>query len=92
MNIYHLSVKLNCYPYQQSDTELVLIKQFIDDFRLIMVNDDIIQQTAKIRQQKKIKTPDAIIVATAMIMDMPLVTHNTKDFKGLSVDLIDPML
>jgi predicted nucleic acid-binding protein len=36
-----------------------------------------------LRQQFKIKTPDAIIASTALVYDLSLLSHNNKDFKGL---------
>ncbi len=39
-------------------------------------------KTADIRKQHKIKLPDAIIAATAIIYDLILNTRNTKEFSG----------
>lgn len=44
------------------------------------------------RQRGKVKLGDALVAATALHFDQPLVTHNTRDFRwidGLSV--IDPL-
>ena len=43
-------------------------------------------KTAEIRQQYKIKLPDAIIAATALVYGLVLITRNTKDF-GLVPEL-----
>ena len=58
----------------------------------IHLTDDIIEQTIKIRQNKKIKLGDAIIAATAVVHNLSIYTHNTADFisiQGLTV--IDPI-
>ncbi len=44
-------------------------------------------QTIKNRQQFKIKTPDAIIGATAMIHGFEIVTNNSDDFKKLDLKI-----
>jgi predicted nucleic acid-binding protein len=41
-----------------------------------------------LRQHHKIKTPDAIIAATALVLDFGLVTHNTRDFEKLDLPLL----
>ncbi len=53
----------------------------------IGLTDEIVNQTIQIRKQYKIKLPDAIIAATAMILDLILLSRNTSDFgkiKGLN--------
>lgn len=55
------------------------------------INTDIIIKTIAIRQQYKVKLPDAIIAATALVYDLTLITHNTSDFKNIQgLDIIDP--
>jgi len=43
-----------------------------------------------IRQEKRIKLPDAIIAATAMQYSAILVTRNTNDFKTLALETYNP--
>lgn len=38
----------------------------------------------------KIKLPDAIIAATAMLYDLHLITRNVQDFKHINLNLINP--
>jgi predicted nucleic acid-binding protein len=45
-------------------------------------------RTIKNRQQHKIKTPDAIIGATAQVYGFEVVTNNVDDFKMLDLDVI----
>jgi|SRR6185312_55545 len=67
-----------------------LLNQFIEDPVVIPLNDDIVKITIGIRKKNKIKTPDAIIAATAIILNYPLVTRNTSDFKKLEgLQIID---
>ncbi|GAC1311328.1 MAG: type II toxin-antitoxin system VapC family toxin [Mucilaginibacter sp.] len=70
-----------------------LLNEFIDYSLVIPLNDDIVKTTIEIRKGNKIKTPDAIIAATAMVLDYPLITRNTSDFKKLDgLQIIDPWL
>jgi predicted nucleic acid-binding protein len=54
------------------------------------LSDEIVQCMIDIRQEKRIKLPDAIIAATAMQYSAILVTRNTKDFKTLALDTYNP--
>jgi predicted nucleic acid-binding protein len=49
-------------------------------FEIIPIELDISETAVQIRRSKRIKLPDAIILATAQIHKAILVTRNTKDF------------
>jgi predicted nucleic acid-binding protein len=67
------------------------LNEFIDSSLIIPLNDDVVKTTIAIRKKNKIKTPDAIIAATAIVLDYPLITRNTSDFKKLDgLEIIDP--
>lgn len=69
----------------------VFLNEFIEASLVIPLNDDIVKATIEIRKKNKIKTPDEIIAATAIVLDYPLITRNTSDFKKLSgLKIIDP--
>lgn len=43
------------------------------------------------RQKQKIKLPDAIIAATALVNDFVIISRNTKDFKNIEgLEVINP--
>ena len=69
-----------------------LLNQFIDDSLVVNLDDAVIKTTIEIRKKHKVKTPDAIIAATAMVLDYTLITRNVSDFKKLGVQVIDPWL
>lgn len=58
----------------------------------MLLTDDIADETINLRRDNKIKLPDAIIYATALVEGLSLVTNNISDFKSLNrnVKLIDP--
>lgn len=65
-------------------------KEFLNHFDVITINQEIAQKTVEIRQQFRIKLPDAIIWATAKHLQCQLVTRNTKDFASHEVDVFVP--
>ncbi len=68
----------------QNEDDLNVYKVFILNSTIIGINNDIIQETIKIRKSFRLKLPDAIIAATAIINDLILVSDNDKDFKNIS--------
>jgi predicted nucleic acid-binding protein len=67
------------------------MESFIALANVIEINKHIINQTILIRKAHRIKLPDAIIAATAIIYDLILVSHNTKDFKNIKkLHVVDP--
>ncbi len=68
------------------------LHDFLDLGQQYYVTDKIADQTILIRRAlPKLKTPDAIIAATALVHQHTLVSHNLADFKNISgLKLIDP--
>lgn len=55
------------------------------------LDDEIIERAILLRQQKKMGLGDAIIAATALEYDLPLVTRNEDDFKHIAgLKIINP--
>lgn len=74
-------------PQQQA------IENFIVSSILHPITEDIADRSIIIRKHFNIKTPDAIIAATAMEHNLVLLTHNTKDFaKVTGLQIADPYL
>lgn len=67
------------------------LKKFISLSNKFAFNDEIKSKTIEIKRKTSLKTPDAIIAATALNNDFVLVTRNIKDFKKLSeLNLFNP--
>jgi predicted nucleic acid-binding protein len=67
------------------------IQAFIQVATVYQLDDPVVEQTIILRQQHKIKTPDAVIAATALIYDFTLITRNLFDFKNIpGLNVIDP--
>ena len=55
------------------------------------LNERVIQRAIALRQQKKMSLADAVVAATALAHDLPLVTRNVEDFKHVAgLKLINP--
>ncbi|MFT4152871.1 type II toxin-antitoxin system VapC family toxin [Parafilimonas sp.] len=62
----------------------------LEDCIIIELTQEIKSIAIQMRQQSKIKTPDAIIAATASFLQLPLVTSDKgfKKIKGIEIILI----
>ena len=60
----------------------------IRNTRIFPVNEDVADRAIEIRQGKKIKLPDAVIAATALLNNLTLATRNVDDFKDVEGLLI----
>ena len=56
------------------------MKSFLADFERIPMDDAVSEVAVGIRRQHGIRLPDAIIWASALVVDGLLVTRNTRDF------------
>lgn len=65
------------------------IKELLESFTIIDTNREIAFQCIKNRKERKIKVPDNIIVSTAQVYNLEIVTRNTADFASLDVSLLD---
>ncbi|MEZ4942742.1 MAG: type II toxin-antitoxin system VapC family toxin [Saprospiraceae bacterium] len=65
-------------PQEQAGIEAIL-----NAIQVVHTDMDIVKQVISYRQTRKIKIPDAIILATAKKLDAELVTTNDADFKGI---------
>lgn len=73
-------------PLDKTEYEL-----FFNTIQLYDINNKIIQKSTELRQHKKMSLGDAIILATAIIHDVPLMTRNSKDFDWIdNLTIINP--
>lgn len=72
------------YPYDEIERNK--IEKFLKNrFTWLEVTEAIVFKTGRIRSQKKIKTPDAIIASTALCHNLTLVTRNVNYFEQLPI-------
>lgn len=66
------------------EKDLELLHNFINDALVIELEQPVKLKTADIRKAHKLKLPDAIIAATAIVYDISLLTRNVSDFKNIN--------
>ncbi len=67
------------------------IIEFTDSTNIINLTEDIANQTISLRKKRKIKLPDAIIAATALVYKLTLISRNAKDFDVIDgLEFINP--
>jgi len=71
----------------ETDFEKLTIESLCKHFPVINLNQEIIDKVISIRQKYKIKLPDAIILATAVISNLELITASAADFIHIEPDL-----
>lgn len=82
---YFLSVitRIEILGYNGGQEEMVQATEFIQDSIVIGLEEAIIHRTTALRKLLKIKLPDAVIAATAIVHDLTLLSRNTQDFKSV---------
>ena len=80
------------FPFQDKQEEKEIVK-FCTMFNRFSITEEVEKRTILIRKSHKIKLPDAIIAATAIVHNLILVTRNDSDFKNISgLKVLNPFL
>jgi predicted nucleic acid-binding protein len=73
------------------EKEATTLENFIAGSDIIQLTRPIVLKTIEIRKTRKIKLPDAIIAATAIVHDLTLISRNDSDFKKIEgLDYLNP--
>lgn len=91
--VFSIITKIEALGFQRiTKSEVRAINNMLDSGRLIYINSDIAERTIDLRQNHKIKTPDAIIAATALANNAELWTANISDFSKIrGLKLLNPL-
>lgn len=84
-NLHHLSVinQIELLGFNGTPEEMQPLQEFINSSSVLSLSDEVVQKTILLRREYKIKLPDAIIAATALVHDLTVVTRNTSDFEKM---------
>ena len=66
--------------------EKIKINFFLSECKIIPLDDDVKNICIEIKQKCKVKTPDAIVAATSILLQLPLITSD-KGFEKIE-DLV----
>jgi predicted nucleic acid-binding protein len=61
----------------KSDSDAQVIRRFLRTFKCIDLDIEIAEEAAILRKGKKLKLPDAVVLATALVHDAVLITRDT---------------
>ncbi|HDR51686.1 MAG TPA: type II toxin-antitoxin system VapC family toxin [Mariniphaga anaerophila] len=74
-----------------TNTQTNILLNFIGESEIYHLEESVILKTIEIRKTYRVKLPDAIIAATALINNFSLVTRNTNDFDRIEqLEVINP--
>jgi len=76
-------IEVLCWKHSMEE-DIEQYKKFIAKSNVIGLDNDVKLKTIDIRKNNKIKLPDAVIAATALIYDLELITRNVKDFENVA--------
>mgnify|MGYP006266553437 CR=1 FL=1 len=84
-------VEVAGYQFDNEEEEAAVLA-ILSQIPTIDLDMEMAQRAVAYRKKKKIKLPDALILATARQIGADLLTFNTKDFQGLDdqVELVVP--
>jgi predicted nucleic acid-binding protein len=73
-------VKMELLSFQDGGMREQIIKEIVNTSEILLLTEEIIDKTIEIRRKTKVKLPDAIIAATAIVNKMTLISCNDSDF------------
>ena len=75
--------KIEVLGYNTQEYELEQLESFIQLSSIEYLDEAVADKTIEIRRMKRIKLPDPIIAATALVKNCILLSHNTTYFKKI---------
>ncbi len=80
--------------HQLKKVEKQYLENFFNAIRVLPIDSGVINKAIELKQKRNIATPDAIVAATALVHDLPILTQNKKDFariKSLKIYAIEDL-
>lgn len=70
-----------------TNKEIKIINTLLSELLIVNITEDVKKQTIFIRKNSSLKLPDCIIAATAMALDIPLISSDKQlsNLKGLNI-------
>ncbi len=74
----------------KSAHEEAVVRGFLSAFEVLPVDTRVAEEAVCLRRSRRLKLPDAIILATARVHGRVLATRNTRDFDANAEDVVVP--
>jgi predicted nucleic acid-binding protein len=69
------------------------LEMLFAEMNILYPSAEVFQKAVRLRQEHSMSLGDALVAATALHYNLPLATHNTKDFAWIkSLTVIDPLV
>lgn len=79
--------------WRNNEIEYQYFELFFQNLIIYNISAEIIEKAITLRRKRSMGLADSLIAATAMVHQLALVTHNTKDFIHLTdLKVIDPLI
>jgi len=75
------SVVTRCELFAGHEIEEETVQRLLEPFEELPVNGRVAERAGRLRRAGGLRTPDALITATALEHRLVLVTRNTRDFR-----------
>lgn len=83
--------RIEILAYNGPPADMRTIENFISEALIINLDEAVILTAIQVRRDFRLKLPDAIIAATALVYDLMVVTRNIADFKKVpGLNFINP--
>ena len=76
--------KIELLGFNGTTDAMELTEDFVNISTLLDLSPEVVDKTIELRRQYKIKLPDAIIAATALVHHLTLISRNFDDFKRIA--------
>src|SRR5690606_25837027 len=76
--------KIEVLGFNMTKQDARLMEEFVDSAHVIGLTDVIADKAIQLRKKTKIKLPDALIAATALVHGLVLISRNLSDFKKIT--------
>ena len=77
-------IELLCWR-SATENDTIILNNFISDSIIFELDTEVKLKTVEIRKMYGVKLADAIIAATAVVMDLTLITNDARGFKKITV-------
>ncbi len=83
-------IELLCWK-EATEMDITSMKKFISNAHVIELESEVKLKTIELRKNYRVKLPDCIIAASALVNDLTMITRNTVDFSKIEgLKLLNP--